>query len=320
MQRITQRMSQGVTQGITTDCLDLTDFLEISDLLLRSDTFRFRVTSWSMYPTLRKGDQLTVEPASPTSLQVGDVILFHQWDQLICHRVVALEKVGIGARIVTKGDAATGAGEVLDLGQVLGRVVAVRRSGLGCAGLSMLTDRCRTRLSPLVAQALLRLQGLRPYRQIMRALVSRCFDYSIGVPEGRRWYRYDRLCRDRSAPGLSGHQGFRLLAKLGGSTVASLHVVPRGEDYWLEALFVRLRYRGLGVASQLLTFACEIAVRSEARTLLAVLEQENQAARGLLAKTGFRPLPTSGAPDASVHIRDLAGNAMPAEVKQLFVS
>src|SRR3989442_6082520 len=68
-----QEMQQGITQAIRGDRLGLTDLLEISDLLLRGQAFRFRVASWSMSPALHKGDQITVESISPTSLQVGDV-------------------------------------------------------------------------------------------------------------------------------------------------------------------------------------------------------------------------------------------------------
>ena len=39
-----------------------------------------RVHGRSMWPTLRPGDQVTVEPASPSDLQTGDV------HQVLCHR------------------------------------------------------------------------------------------------------------------------------------------------------------------------------------------------------------------------------------------
>ncbi len=256
-----------MNQEMTSERLGLIDFLELSDILLRHGTFRFRVGSWSMYPALRKGDQLMVEPASPAQLQVGDLLLFHHHGQLICHRLLSLENVGPGARIVTKGDATTGPGEVLEPGQILGRVVA----------------------------------------EIMRGLVWRGFEYSIGVPEGRRWYRYERLCRDRPAPKLNDQQGFHLLAKLGGSAVASLHAVRRGEEYRLEALYVRIRYRGLGVASQLLAFACHLASRSGAGRLLATVEAENSAALSLFDKMGFRLLTGSEPDGTAVLCRDLPG-------------
>ena len=294
-----------MNQEMSSERLGLIDFLDLSDILLRHGTFRFRVASGSMYPALRKGDQLMVEPASPAQFQVGDLLLYHHRGQLICHRVVALDTAEAGPRIITKGDATTGPGEVLEPGQVLGRVVAVRRRGLWGAGLAILTDCWHSRFAPPVVQALLRLQGIRLYRQIMRGLVWRGFEYSIGVPEGRRWYRYERLCRDRPAPKLNGQQGFHLLAKLGGSAVASLHAVRRGEDYWLDALYVRLRYRGLGAASQLLTFACHLASRNGAGRFLATVEAENSAALSLLDKMGFRSLTGSESDGTAVLCRDL---------------
>src|SRR5713101_638420 len=96
-------MNQELTQEFVSDRLGLADLHELSDLLLRSGLFCFRATGWSMYPTLCKGDLLTVEPASPNQLHVGYLILFHHRGQLICHRVVTLDTAGPGTRIITKG-------------------------------------------------------------------------------------------------------------------------------------------------------------------------------------------------------------------------
>src|SRR5437867_4782348 len=125
---------QEIRQAIRSDRLDLTDLLEklaaaglrFSDLL-RGQTFRLRVAGQSMSTVLWNGDQITVVPASPASLQEGDVILFHQSGQLICHRVVAIQETEAGPRLITKGDAATGCGETIQPEQVLGKVVAVAR-------------------------------------------------------------------------------------------------------------------------------------------------------------------------------------------------
>src|SRR3989454_12711453 len=128
-------MNQELTQATASDRLGLPDLHEISDLLLRSGLFCFRVASWSMYPAVWKGDQLTVEPASPTSLQAGDGILFHQCGQLTCHPVFALDTAGPGTRVITKGDAATGCGEGIRPNQGLGRgVTGTRRGALAGRG------------------------------------------------------------------------------------------------------------------------------------------------------------------------------------------
>ena len=155
-------MNQGITQAIASDRLDLTDLMEklaaaglrFSDLLLPGQTFRLRVTGWSMSPALYTGDQITVEPASPTQLQVGDLLLFHHRGRLICHRLVAMQETGAGPQLITKGDAETECDEPLQHDQVLGRVVAVTRRWPWARGrrwigaLAIRIDRWRERLNP----------------------------------------------------------------------------------------------------------------------------------------------------------------------------
>lgn len=301
MQQITRGMSQGVTWGTTSDRLELTDLLEISDLLLPSGLFRFRVAGWSMYPMLRKGDQLTVEPASPTELLVGDLILYYQNGRLICHRLVAMQESGTGTRLITKGDAASGCGEVIQPDQVLGRVVGVRPSWRWAGPLSKQIDGWLARFRDEVAQGLLALQGLRSYRRIMRTLLSRCFAYHVGIPEGRQWFRYHRIGGCRPPEVLVGHHRFHLVAKLAGICVGSVRVTARGEGYWIDDLHIRIRFRGLGVGSHLLALAATaIAVRG-AGVLLASVEPANTAALHLFTKTGFRE--TGGLCDNQVSLR-----------------
>jgi len=300
-----ETMNQVLTQPIATDQLGLADLLEISDLLIRRQTFRFRVASWSMYPMLRKGDRLTVEPVSATSLQVGDVILYHNCGQLICHRVVALDTAGAGIRIITRGDAAVAYDAPLLPDQVLGRVVGVRSSWHPLGNLTMRIDPLRTRLIQSVAQGLLALQGLRFYRRVMRPLLSHCFAYYVGIPEGRRWFRYHRIGGRGIPERLKGQQRFHLVAKLARISVGSLNIEAGPEGCRVTAFYVRIPYRGLGMASQLLAFACHLASRSGAGRLLATVEAENSVTLSLFDKIGFRPL-TGLEPDGTaVLCRDL---------------
>jgi len=281
-------MKQWIAPAIRTDRLDLTDLLEISDFLLRGQAFRFRVASWSMSPALHKGDQITVESISPTSLQVGDVILFHQCGQLICHRLVAMQEAGAGRQLITKGDAAAGCGEVIQPEQVLGKVVGVRPSWHWAGSLSKRMDCWMAQLRDKVAQGLLALQGLRSYRRMMRILLSRCVAYYVGVPEGRRWFSYHRIGGRRPPGALVGHHRFHLVAKLAGICVGSVRVTANGEGYGIDDLYVRIRYRGLGVGSHLLALAATAAAMSEARALLASVKPVNTAALHLFTKAGFR--------------------------------
>ena len=80
-----------------------------------------RVASWSMYPTLCKGDRLELGPAEP--LRVGDLVVFRRPFGLVCHRLVARQE----QVLLTKGDASSGAPEPVMFRDVLGIVVAVVR-------------------------------------------------------------------------------------------------------------------------------------------------------------------------------------------------
>ncbi len=64
------------------------------------------VKSGSMEPTLKVGDVIVIEPASPEDIKVGDVIVFwNPWyGNLVVHRVVHITEEGV----YTRGDANAG--------------------------------------------------------------------------------------------------------------------------------------------------------------------------------------------------------------------
>jgi hypothetical protein len=80
-----------------------------------------RVASWSMYPTLCKGDRLELGPAE--LLRAGDLVVFRKPFGLVCHRLVARHD----NFLLTRGDACSGPPEQVMVREVLGIVVAVVR-------------------------------------------------------------------------------------------------------------------------------------------------------------------------------------------------
>ena len=65
--------------------LTIFDLGPVHDLLPWGSLVSFKVASWSMFPTIHKGDLIEIEPVA--SLRVGDVVVFRSRDALVCHRV-----------------------------------------------------------------------------------------------------------------------------------------------------------------------------------------------------------------------------------------
>lgn len=83
-----------------------------------------KIVSWSMFPTIHKGDVIEVGPAE--QIAAGDVVVFYLAGMLICHRVVG---ISAGDDICTQGDQATGQDPPIRRQDILGKVTAVIRGG-----------------------------------------------------------------------------------------------------------------------------------------------------------------------------------------------
>jgi len=108
-----------------------TTFNELSaELLGRGNRIRFRAAGRSMAPAIRDGDILTIEPARPDGLRVGDVALHRVGEaQLVAHRVVARRVEGGHLVLATRGDALLDPPHRVGEGDVLGRVIERERNG-----------------------------------------------------------------------------------------------------------------------------------------------------------------------------------------------
>jgi hypothetical protein len=95
---------------------------ELAESLLKGGcSIRLRATGWSMKPLLTSGCLLHVAPIQQAP-KIGEIVLYRsQGDRLVSHRVVA-KSSGV---IWTKGDSCSQVDKVLDLQQILGKVVAV---------------------------------------------------------------------------------------------------------------------------------------------------------------------------------------------------
>lgn len=119
--------------------LDLT-----AELLSRGTTVRFRPSGRSMYPSIREGELITVEPVVPSDVKLGDIVLYGTERGLIAHRVVEVSNRAAGFSLRAsssrdvlvfqlRGDASLSCDQPVVAHQILGRVVGVKRNGRSVA-------------------------------------------------------------------------------------------------------------------------------------------------------------------------------------------
>jgi hypothetical protein len=122
-----------------------------TELLSQGKSIRFHALGRSMYPTIREGEAITVAPIEPSSINIGDIILYRQDISVVAHRVVRIIKTELPPAgsldaeypsndtrhlsLVTRHsfllrDDTWGKQAVLVTGeQILGKVVRVERNG-----------------------------------------------------------------------------------------------------------------------------------------------------------------------------------------------
>jgi len=232
------------------DTHSLAELPEVSDLLLKLGKVRLRIVSRSMVPTLRPGDEIAVEPASTKELSPDDIVLFRQDGQLVCHRLVAFSEDD-GA-LLTRGDAANSeenpAGERVAADRLLGRVVGIRRRSTWVG----LKETVKETFFPLLSRWLPHLQRLSAYRLLIRPLALRGLSYHVGLASGSRWYDWQELGEARDSAALPPtSRPHLLIAKCGSELVGWSRLVPTISGWQPEGPHVRMRYRGLGLESDL---------------------------------------------------------------------
>jgi hypothetical protein len=82
-----------------------------------------RARGGSMWPLLRTGDWIRVEPALPGSLRRGDIVVIDGDNGLVAHRAVAVDP------LITRGDRMA-ANDVADNAALVGRVRSFRRGAI----------------------------------------------------------------------------------------------------------------------------------------------------------------------------------------------
>ena len=91
-----------------------------------------------MYPSIREGELITVEPVVPSDVKRGDIVLYRSERGLLAHRVVGSSPTQSSVlsphhSLLLKGDASLSCDQPVEAHQILGRVVEVQRNGRSVA-------------------------------------------------------------------------------------------------------------------------------------------------------------------------------------------
>ena len=99
----------------------------LQEILTRGNSIRCKASGISMYPFIRNGDVLLIEPNGTADYNIGDVILFlHDNGTYVTHRLI--RKDG-SSTLITKGDNTRCYDSPVHMEQVLGRVIQIEHGG-----------------------------------------------------------------------------------------------------------------------------------------------------------------------------------------------
>ncbi|MFH1245945.1 MAG: nucleotidyltransferase family protein [Candidatus Omnitrophota bacterium] len=96
-----------------------------------SGVFFFQTSGFSMWPFLRPGTKLVVKRIPVKELRVGDIILYRQDGQTVCHRLVKTADAK-GPALYARGDNSASPAEYVREGLILGKAIGMIKKGRIC--------------------------------------------------------------------------------------------------------------------------------------------------------------------------------------------
>jgi signal peptidase I len=95
-------------------------------LLAEGKVLRIRSDGYSMYPQIKPGSFLLIEPVGDiSSLKENEIIAWKRSSGMVVHRLVRIERSGKVNTYITRGDSCHGEDEPLNAEQIVGKVVRI---------------------------------------------------------------------------------------------------------------------------------------------------------------------------------------------------
>ncbi|MFH1245546.1 MAG: nucleotidyltransferase family protein, partial [Candidatus Omnitrophota bacterium] len=131
-------------------------FSESSQNYFDKQTSFFETIGWSMWPFLKPGTKLIFKKIAPERLKIGDIILYHQDNQTICHRLVR-KIYSEELSLYVRGDNSTSPAESVRDERIIGKAIGIIKEGRICSltGTKQhLVNRCIVWAAPLLARVI----------------------------------------------------------------------------------------------------------------------------------------------------------------------
>jgi len=131
-------------------------------LLAEGKTLEVRANGYSMYPAIKPGVIISIEPL-PTGSEPrpGEIIAWKRDSGLVVHRVVRVEKNNKGKVFITRGDSCKFEDPPVDAGKIAGKVISFKPSeSRGTQVISYSNDEPHYRFNRFRVSLILRSQRL----------------------------------------------------------------------------------------------------------------------------------------------------------------
>lgn len=89
----------------------------------------FNTTGYSMWPFLKQGERVIVKKVPLEELKIGDIILYRENGQLVCHRLVKKIRSRDRHLLYARGDNSLSSSSLVEEGSYEGRAAGVLKNG-----------------------------------------------------------------------------------------------------------------------------------------------------------------------------------------------
>jgi len=104
------------------------NLMDIAEELIRSGkNFRIGVTGNSMFPSIRKGDIVSVQSIKLSEIKCGNIIVYRMYGQFIAHRFVRKKNIQGKEFYIVRGDTCDRFDPPLEGFQIIGRIDEISR-------------------------------------------------------------------------------------------------------------------------------------------------------------------------------------------------